>query len=97
MQGDLLPAGLLAQMNEGVIVGDLIPGRPFKRPAYGLGTMVDALDKPVVGHSGGGPDSTIAVYYSPATQRAAAVFAANSDTGAVETRAMTLIGDADAP
>lgn len=96
MQSDLLPADLLAQMNDGVTVGDEIPGRPFKRPAYGLGTMIDALETPVIGHSGGGPDSTIAVYWSPATQRAAAVFATDHDTGAVETRAMILIGDEEA-
>lgn len=93
MQFDLLPVDLLAQMSQGVTVGDEVPGRPFKRPAYGLGTMVDVIDPPVIGHSGGGPDSTLAVYWSPATQRAAAVFAANHATGAVETRALILIGD----
>lgn len=96
MRSDLLPADLLAQMSDGVTVGDEIPGRPFRRPAYGLGVMVDATDTPIIGHSGGGPDSTIAVYWSPATQRAAAVFAADHDTGAVETRAMILIGDEEA-
>ncbi len=96
MQSDLLPQALRAQMSDGMIVADEIPGRPFKRPAYGLGTMVDAIDTPVIGHSGGGPDSTIAVYWAPATQRAAAVFAADHHTGAVETRAMVLIGDEEA-
>ena len=68
-------------------------GRPFQRPAYGLGLMVDAVERPVLGHTGGGPDSTIAVYWSARTGRAASVFAAGERTGAVESRAFALIDE----
>src|SRR5690606_27787602 len=93
MQGDLLPPSLLAEMNAGMSVGDEIPGRPFKRPAYGLGTMVE-LDSGFVGHTGGGPNSAIAVYHAPGTQRTAAVFGPSDAADAVETRAATLVLDA---
>ncbi|MGE0154495.1 MAG: serine hydrolase domain-containing protein [Reyranellaceae bacterium] len=92
MSGDFLPASLREEMCAGVGVGPAMPDRPFRQPAYGLGTMVD-LAAGFVGHTGGGPDSAIAVYFSPATQRAAAVFGPSDAADAVETRAATLILD----
>ncbi len=99
MTGDFLPPALRDEMCAGIEVGPSLPSRPFRQPAYGLGTMVDAGEPGFVGHTGGGPDSAIAVYFAPATQRAAAVFGPYEQADAVETRAATLIlddGDAGA-
>lgn len=91
LTSDFLPEALRREMAAGLSVGDAIEGRPFRRPAYGLGLMVDAVDPPLLGHTGGGPDSTIAVYWSARTGRSAAVFAPGEATGAVEARAFALI------
>jgi len=93
LQTDFLPEELRRAMAAGISVGEAMEGRPFQRPAYGLGLMVDAVERPVLGHTGGGPDSTIAVYWSARTGRAAAVFGAGEQTGAVESRAFALIDE----
>lgn len=92
MSGDFLPLALRDEMRAGIGVGPALPGRPFRQPAYGLGTMVD-LDTGLAGHTGGGPDSAIAVYHAPSTQRTAAVFGAYDAADAVEMRAATLVLD----
>lgn len=64
LHGPLLPPALKEQMLDPIPVGGPLPGRPFLRPAYGLGLMIDT-EKPlgrVVGHSGAGPGSVSAVY-----------------------------------
>src|SRR5262245_3247271 len=67
---DLLPRELIAQMCDAEPVGGPpLPGRPWREPGYGLGLMCGATSdgRRVVGHTGGGPGSVIAVYHQPAT------------------------------
>lgn len=61
--GSLLPPDLSRDMRQARAVGPAIQGRPFAAPGYGLGLMIDMAgpDGPV-GHTGGGPGSSIAVY-----------------------------------
>jgi D-alanyl-D-alanine carboxypeptidase len=50
-----------------ISVGRSFPDRPFVRPSYGLGVMIDPDNQLglVVGHTGQGPGSTAAVYSFP--------------------------------
>ena len=87
--GDLLPSELLAAMRDGHKLDAAEPGRPWRTTSYGLGLMIGEGEPPVtyVGHTGGGPGSTSAVYCE---RFAAAAFARCDDPGPVEKRAMTL-------
>ena len=64
---EFLPADLLAEMTGGWPVAGVIEGRPWQTAAYGLGVMTGTgvQDSRVIGHSGGGPGSVIAVYHRP--------------------------------
>jgi hypothetical protein len=90
LTGDLLTPQLRAEMTKAhpLDVGR-IPERPWQAPAYGLGLMIDAATG-VVGHTGGGPGSTAAVYCSPGRvpARVAAVFAPSEEAGQVEHHAV---------
>jgi D-alanyl-D-alanine carboxypeptidase len=98
LAGDLLPPDLLTGMRHGHSVGGVIPGRPRKTASYGLGLMIGQGEPPglYIGHTGGGPGSTSAVYQlagGPAGERTrctGAVFAPVDDPGIVEARAMEL-------
>jgi CubicO group peptidase (beta-lactamase class C family) len=61
----LLPPGLLEAMGEAHPLSEPNPGRPWNRPGYGLGLMSGIVSSGhrVVGHTGGGPGSVIAVYH----------------------------------
>lgn len=84
--GDLLPRDLLAQMSAGLAVSGTGPARPWTQPAYGLGLMCgDSSHGRVAGHTGGGPDSIIAIYDGA---RSAGTFALGNDVGPVETAAI---------
>lgn len=87
MTGSLLDPALLQQMQTGHILGAAMPDRPWVEPGYGLGLMCGKAGTglAVTGHSGGGPQSVIAVYHTPATGRTAAAFAPGEDMAAVET------------
>lgn len=86
LRGDLLPPPLLAAMTAGLPVGAAIPGRPWTQPAYGLGLMCgDSRHGRVAGHTGGGPDSAIAIYDGA---RASGAFATGDDANAIEDRAI---------
>ncbi|MEI4472676.1 serine hydrolase domain-containing protein [Frigidibacter sp. MR17.24] len=65
--GELLPAPLLAEMTRARPLGAAVPGRPWRRHGYGLGLMIGDLGAAgrVIGHSGGGPFSSAAVYHLP--------------------------------
>lgn len=83
--GALLPPHFIAEMQRAHPVQEVMPDRPWRSPAYGLGLMMDS-PLGAVGHTGGGPGSVIAVYRSrgecaPGTT---AVFAANGSAGQVE-------------
>jgi CubicO group peptidase (beta-lactamase class C family) len=86
--GALLPPSLLEAMGEGHPVSEPNPRRPWKRPGYGLGLMsgITAGGHKVIGHTGGGPGSVIAVYHQPDTAPpfTAAAFALGDDPGRVE-------------
>jgi D-alanyl-D-alanine carboxypeptidase len=98
LAGDLLPPDLLTGMRDGHAVGGVIPGRPWKTASYGLGLMIGQGEPPgvYVGHTGGGPGSTSAVYQlagGPGGARArctGAAFAPVDDPGMVEAQAMEL-------
>lgn len=96
LDGGLLPSDLLAEMQAAYPVSDAIPGRPWQTAGYGLGLMIGQGDPPgeYVGHTGGGPGSTSAIYRfvgdatDEHTRRTAAVFAPVDDPGLVEVQAM---------
>jgi CubicO group peptidase (beta-lactamase class C family) len=90
--GNLLPPDLLAAMRDVVPVGGPIPGRPWREPGYGLGVMVERASG-AFGHTGGGPDSAIAVYHDPAYRLTRAAFlpgdaTVGADAGVVERAAL---------
>ena len=98
LAGQLLPPDLLAAMRDAYPVGGVIPGRPWTTAGYGLGLMI-GQGLPAgeyVGHTGGGPGSTSAVYQragppiGTSTRRTAAAFATLDEPGPVEARATTL-------
>lgn len=93
MTTDLLPAGLRDEMCRGIAVGDPGTGRPWQYAAYGLGVMAGTTTSNlrVVGHTGGGPGSGIAVYHCPEhTPMTVAVFATGGAGNNVETNAFEL-------
>ena len=91
LAGDLLPPDLLVAMQDGTLVGGALVGRPWTTVRYGLGLMMGRGQPPgdYVGHTGGGPGSTSAVYRHVAGITGA-VFAQENDPGLVEARAMKL-------
>lgn len=88
---DFLPADLLAEMIGGWPLGGAIEGRPWRTAAYGLGVMTGTGPESsrVIGHSGGGPGSVIAVYHHPDATApfTAAAFSPGEEIGRVETEA----------
>ena len=98
LAGNLLPPDLLTAMHDGHAVGDTVPGRPWKTANYGLGLMIGQGEPSgdYVGHTGGGPGSTSAVYQrilgitGAHVRCTAAAFAPVDDPGMVEAQAMEL-------
>jgi CubicO group peptidase (beta-lactamase class C family) len=88
---DFLPAPLLAEMCGAWPVGGAIESRPWRTTAYGLGIMTGTglTGSRVIGHSGGGPGSVIAVYHHPDENppSTVAAFLPADDTGKVESAA----------
>lgn len=76
LSSDLLPPDLLTEMRTGLPVGDPGAERPWLAAGYGLGTMAGTTrdGSHVIGHTGGGPGSGVAVYHFPAISTTAAVF-----------------------
>jgi CubicO group peptidase (beta-lactamase class C family) len=91
---DFLPEDLRAEMSGGWPLGGAIEGRPWRTTAYGLGVMTGTGPghSRVIGHTGGGPGSVIAVYHHPdaTTPFTAAAFSSGEDAGRVESEAMAL-------
>jgi CubicO group peptidase (beta-lactamase class C family) len=85
--GSLLPTRLVREMQSTHRVGPAVPGRPWQQPGYGLGLMIE-MAKPdgPVGHTGGGPGTTIAVYRRErgSSPIVVAAFACCDDQGVVE-------------
>jgi CubicO group peptidase (beta-lactamase class C family) len=96
MTSDLLPAHMIAEMCDGLAIEGAASDRPWVTTAYGLGVMsgTDRHGSHVIGHSGAGPGSVIAVYHHvhahPATTRA--VFSPGEDVGMVEAVAFAAAG-----
>ena len=98
LAGDLLPPDLLTAMQASHPVDGVVPGRPWRATNYGLGLMIGQGEPPgeYVGHTGGGPGSTSAVYQLAAGTVEAhdrctgAAFAPVDDPGMVEARALRL-------
>ena len=96
LAGHLLPPDLLAAMLDAYPVGGAVPGRPWTTAGYGLGLMIGQGVPPgeYVGHTGGGPGSTSAVYQfagaPPGARRTAASFAPVDDPAVVEARALAV-------
>lgn len=86
LTGDLLPALLKTAMSEAHPLGGPIDGRPWQTAGYGLGLMIGTgrAQQHVLGHTGGGPGSVVAVYRCPARGRTVAAFAPGHDENAVE-------------
>ncbi|MFK0089721.1 serine hydrolase domain-containing protein [Pseudomonas sp. NPDC090755] len=87
---DLLPTGLLLEMQAARTLGGPIPGRPWITPGYGLGVMQGSIDGGIslCGHTGCGPGSVIAVYRicNGDASACCAAFEAGASEGAVETQ-----------
>lgn len=92
LSGQILPAALLDDMQDAIVLGGPIQGRPWATPGYGLGLMIGETNDGhrLVGHTGGGPGSVIAVYRLGADEAVAtcAVFSEGGDEGAVEAEAL---------
>lgn len=63
----LVSAGAQEEMRQRVLLGGPLDGRPWTDCGYGLGLMIGSMGTAgrVVGHSGGGPFSTNAIYHFP--------------------------------
>jgi D-alanyl-D-alanine carboxypeptidase len=98
LAGTLLPAPLLMAMLEAHPLAFADPERPWRSTSYGLGLMIGIGEPPgrYIGHTGGGPGSTSAIYHHTSecstgnTCRTAAAFAQINAPGAVERRALSL-------
>lgn len=98
LAGHLLPAPLLAAMREAHPLAFADPERPWKLASFGLGLMIGIGEPPgqYIGHTGGGPGSTSAVYQhanehrTDNTRRTAATFAQLDAPGVVERHALAL-------
>lgn len=88
LTGQLLPLPLLQQMQEAIVLGGSMPGRPWATPGYGLGLMIGGTKNGhvLIGHTGVGPNSVIAVFHCSNGHNAAtcSVFAESHDEGLVE-------------
>jgi hypothetical protein len=89
----LLQKDLLTAMLDGKSLGGPIADRPWLCPRYGLGVMVGNVTGglSIVGHTGGGPGSCIAVYrdISSGIRSCCATFQYDSDAGALEKDAVS--------
>lgn len=82
MRSSLVPDDLLKEMLQVRTLGGPISGRPWTSPGYGLGVMAGGTDNNlfVIGHTGGGPGSDIAVYHTTdPIAVTCAVFATSAD------------------
>ncbi len=93
--GHLLPPPQLDEMLTPFMLPGPVPGRPWKVPGYGLGVMTGETSSGlrVVGHTGGGPGSTIAVYrdLNGDKPRSAGFFRTSEDQAKTEEGAFRLL------
>ncbi|WP_051329149.1 serine hydrolase domain-containing protein [Geminicoccus roseus] len=95
MAGDLLGAASLAAMRAARPVAAPVDGRPWQAPGYGLGLMVETdPDAPqLIGHTGGGPGCSTAVYHlaGAAPPATVCVVTRNEDAGLAERMALAAL------
>lgn len=96
MSGAILTSDTLQIMLEPFVLPGPIPGRSWKQPGYGLGVMTgETTDgQEVVGHTGGGPGSTIAVYQTldeRSRRRSVSFFATGENGAGTEEKAFALL------
>ncbi|TPE52078.1 serine hydrolase domain-containing protein [Amaricoccus solimangrovi] len=91
VSGQLLGAEAWRAMRAPRRLGDAVPGRPWTEHGYGLGLMIGRMGKAgrAIGHSGGGPFGTCAVYHFPDRPDPVTVacFAEGTDPGGPESDA----------
>lgn len=94
MMGDLLPMRLVEEMKKAYPLNVPTEGRPWCKPSYGLGLMIDRQGEKgaAYGHTGQGAGSTIAVYHfdDVLPKRTVAVSQPVLTQGMVEARAVQL-------
>ena len=92
--GEILGADALATMLAARPLPDAGPDRPWSACGYGLGLMIGAMKGAgrAIGHTGGGPFSTAAVYHFPDLPDAPTVacFAPGQEAGETEAKAAAL-------
>jgi CubicO group peptidase (beta-lactamase class C family) len=95
LTGRLLPDHLLDQMCIAFVLSGPVPGRPWNATGYALGLMIGTTGAGtrVIGHSGGGPGSVIAVYQSrdAAPVVTVAAFSSGDDLAGVENAGFAVI------
>jgi CubicO group peptidase (beta-lactamase class C family) len=94
MSGSLLPPELMRAMCEPYQLDVPTDGRPWIRPAYGLGVMFGTVanGSDYVGHTGAGPGSVIAVYHrTTAAPVTCATFVLGDNQGIVENELVRMI------
>jgi CubicO group peptidase (beta-lactamase class C family) len=91
-KGKLVSSESLLHMKEAYELHFDIGNRPWKRPAYALGLMMD-LEDGSFGHTGMGPDSIVAVYHFPTEDMTLAVSKESVDQGEVEFEMIGLINE----
>ncbi|WP_343069783.1 serine hydrolase domain-containing protein [Paracoccus amoyensis] len=94
MSGELLAPSLTRKMLDALPVGGALQGRPWQSCGYGLGLMIGRMQGAglAIGHTGGGPFSTNAIYHFPDMPNAptVATFIHGTDEGAAEYQAVRL-------
>jgi D-alanyl-D-alanine carboxypeptidase len=100
LYGPLLSGRLQDQLLTTVSLGRRFAGRPAVAPGYGLGLMIDSQSSlgRMIGHTGQGPGSTVAVYSFPdlAQPRTVSVFAPSDSPdaqGALENHILALASE----
>lgn len=88
LTGKLLPSSLLREMQDAIVLGGPMQGRPWASPGYGLGLMIGGTKSGhmLAGHTGVGPGGVIAVFHYSSGNNAVtcSVFRDGSDDGGVE-------------
>lgn len=93
--GKIISFDMLEKMKKAYMIPFDIGNRPWKKPGYALGLMIDAVEGSLhsFGHTGSGPGSTIAVYHFPNVNggMTVATTSESSDQSVVENKVIDII------
>lgn len=93
--GKIISFNMLETMKKAYMIPFDIGNRPWQKPGYALGLMIDVAEGPLhsFGHTGSGPGSTIAVYHFSNVNGGMTVAATSesSDQSVVENKVTDLI------